>query len=111
MQRYGSSTGNGAGWPTFRADSVGNVQRLFVHSRNWSLVIVSSRPFFCRLYTPFEKTRIYSWTSRSVGFDAEHQLPHAVETPAPEALFQITSPRIRNPISFIRPMIWLWYGM
>lgn len=47
MQRYGSSTGKGAGWPTLRADSVGKVQRLFVHSRNSSRVIVSSfSPFF-----------------------------------------------------------------
>src|SRR5258706_8003186 len=106
MQRYGSSIGKGAGCPIFFADSVGKSQTDLVNSRNSSFVIVSflasdlSRPKF-----PLENTRIYSCTSRSVGLEADCHDPQAVELLALAALFQITSPRIRNPNPVISSII------
>src|SRR5579863_2466461 len=79
MQRYGSSSGNGAGCPTFRAGSASNLQTLFVNSRNSSLVIVLGLPSLSRENDNLEKTRIYSCVSLSVGLLAERQLPQAVE--------------------------------
>ena len=44
---------------------------------------------------------MYSWTSRSVGFLAERQLPQAVDGLPLAALFQMISPRIRKPSSIM----------
>src|SRR3972149_7571852 len=94
--------GNGAGCPTFLADSGFIVHTDFVHSMNCSLEIVFSLPAgFLRLKEPFEKTMMYSCTSRKMGFDADCQLPQAMDTPAPAPLFQTISPRIWKPISII----------
>src|SRR6185295_20402107 len=97
MHRLGSSIGNGAGCPTRVADSAGNSQTLFVYERNSCLLIV-----FCpagRENEPFENTRRYSCVSRRDGFEADCQLPQAVDPPALDPLFQITSPLIRKPTS------------
>src|SRR3972149_6511773 len=100
MQRYGSSTGNGAGCPIFLADSEANAQTDFVYSKNCSFSIVFLRPStFSRRKFPFEKTNIYSWVSRKVGFDADCHEPHAVELLALAALSQMISPRMRKPRS------------
>src|SRR4030042_4169657 len=100
MRRWGSSTGKGAGWPTLRADPAGKVQTLLVNSKD------SSREMeprllagFFRLKEPLEKIRMYSCTSRSVGLAGERHEPQAVEGEALAALFQMTSPRMRNPVS------------
>src|ERR1051326_196068 len=100
MHRYGSSNGNGAGWPILFADSAGKSHILFVNARNSSLVIVSSLVRSLEK-EPFENTRMYSWTSRNVGFVADCQLPQAVEVPELADLFQIISPRIKKPSSDI----------
>src|SRR5689334_17051475 len=110
MQRYGSSEGNGAGWPIFFADSVAKSQTDLVNSRNSSFVIVSflsSRPGsgLSRPKLPLENTRMYSCTSRSVGLEADCHEPHAVELLALAALFQMTSPRIRKPSAFMSSMM------
>src|SRR6266498_3498654 len=98
----GSSIGNGAGCPTFLADSDGNSQTDFVNSRNCSFEMVLTRPsILSRRKLPFEKTRIYSCVSRSVGLVADCQLPHAVDVLAEEALSQMISPRIKKPSSAI----------
>src|SRR5688572_12375172 len=99
MHRYGSSTGNGAGCPILVADSAGNSQTLFVYARNSSLLIVLCPPPAARENEPFENTRMYSCVSRRDGFEADSQLPHAVDAPALEPLFQIISPLIKNPMS------------
>lgn len=97
MHRYGNSIGKGAGCPILCADSGRNLQMLFVYSRNSSFVIVLLLPLFSLLNFPFEKISMYSCVSLSVGLDGEHQLPQAVDEPAPAPLSQITSPLIRNP--------------
>src|SRR6185295_5841142 len=80
IKRYGSSTGNGAGCPTLRADSDGNPQTDLVNSRNSSFEIVLRRPsIFSRRYVPFENTRMYSCVSRRVGLVADCHEPQAVE--------------------------------
>src|SRR5919106_1583168 len=89
MQRYGSSIGKGAGWPTRVADSAGKSQVLFVKVRNSPFVIVFSLLCGLREKLPLEKISTYSCTSLNVGLDADCQLPHAVETPELAALFQI----------------------
>src|SRR5512146_3462832 len=103
IKRYGSSTGNGAGCPTLRADSAEKSQTDFVYSRNCSLEIVLLRAtspasgLACpRWNEPLEKTRMYSWISRRVGFAADCQEPHAVEALAEAPLSQMISPRIRK---------------
>src|SRR3990172_11238524 len=94
--------GNGAGCPTFLADSGFIAQTDFVHSMNCSLEIVSSlSAVFLRMKAPFEKTMMYSCTSRKTGFEADCQLPQAMDTPAPAPLSQTISPRIWKPISII----------
>ncbi len=99
MHLYGNSTGNGAGWPIFLADTAGKVQTLLVNSKNSSLEIVLSLFLgFSLLNVSLEKTRMYSWMSHKVGFLADSQLPHAVEGLALASLFQIISPLIRKPI-------------
>src|SRR6185436_5720513 len=100
ISRCGNSTGNGAGCPTFRADSVVNSQTDLVNSENSSLVIVLSRPStLLRRKLPFENTRIYSCVSRRVGLVADCQEPQAVEVLAEAALLQMISPRLNNPRS------------
>src|SRR5574342_946351 len=90
IRRYGSSTGNGAGCPTFLADSVVNSQTDLVNSRNCSLVIVFSRPStLSRRKLPLENTRMYSCVSRKVGLVADFQEPQAVEVLAEAALSQM----------------------
>src|SRR5215216_5037561 len=112
IKRYGRSAGNGAGCPTLRADSDGISQTDFVNSRNSSLDIVLTRPsILSRRKLPFEKTRIYSWVSRRVGFVADCQLPQAVEVLAEEALSQMISPRIKKPSSVISLAIKPFKGM
>ena len=102
ISRYGSSTGNGAGCPTFLADSGCISQTDFVHSMNCSLLIVFSLPsVFLRPNAPFENTRMYSWVSRSTGLEADWKLPQAIDTPAPAPLYQMISPRIRKPVSIM----------
>ena len=101
MSLRGSSTGNGAGWPTRLADSAANIHTLFVSSRNSSRLTVLVFPPSLLAKSPFEKRRMYSCTSLNVGFVADFQLTHAVEGPALLPLFQITSPRIANPRSSI----------
>jgi hypothetical protein len=88
------------------------VQTDFVHSMNCSRVMVSSLPLgFFREYVPFEKTRMYSWVSRSTGFAADCQLPQAIDTPAPAPLYQTISPRMKYPISIIIREMWSESGM
>ena len=76
---------------------------LFVYSKNSSFEIVFRLPFDARRNPAFENTRMYSCTSRSVGFDADRQLPHAVDTSALAGLSQVVSPRIRYPKESISP--------
>jgi hypothetical protein len=51
---------------------------------------------------PLEKQRQYSCTSRNVGLAADIHEPHAVEPDAPAALRQMTSPRMKYPMSPMR---------
>ena len=44
INRYGNSTGKGAGCPTLRADSDGNPHTDFVNSRNSPFEMVLTRP-------------------------------------------------------------------
>src|SRR4030042_5600108 len=97
MRRWGSSTGKGAGWPTFRAETAGKVQMLLVYSKNSPRLMVALRFWgFFRLKPPLEKMRMYSWISRSVGLAGDFQDPQAVEPAADAALFQMISPRMRK---------------
>ena len=94
--------GKGAGCPILRADSAGKVQTLFVNSKNSSLASVLTFPGkFFLLKASFEKTKMYSWMSLSMGLAADSQVPHAVEGLALDALFHIISPLIKKPISSI----------
>src|SRR3990167_6722958 len=99
MSLLGNSSGKGAGCPTLLADSAEKSQMLFVNSRNSSLEIVFRPEWPFRENDPFEKIRMYSWTSRRVGFEADFQLPQAVDGPALELLFKMISPRISKPKS------------
>ena len=111
MNLWGSSTGNGAGCPTLRADSAGKLQTLLVNSRNSSGDMVDSRPStFGRLKFSLENTRMYSWMSLSVGLAADIQLPHAVEGLALAALSQMISPRMRKPRSSKSSIMKAWSG-
>ena len=76
------------------AEAAEKVQTLFVHSKKSSLRMEFGLPLRFRENVSLEKTRIYSWTSRSTGFAADIQLPHAVDEPALEPLSQMSSPRI-----------------
>ena len=92
MRRWGSSTGNGAGCPTRRADSVGSSHTSVVASMNSSLVSVLSagRP---RSKRPLLATITRSERSRNTGLDGWRNEPQANEPAAPRALIQTTSPR------------------
>ena len=96
MKRRGSATGNGAGWPTRRADSAGMSQTESVAARNSSRPMVE-RPRRTRSMRPFEKHRQYSCTSRNVGLAADCHEPHAHEPLAPSAFRHTTSPRMKKP--------------
>lgn len=64
--------GNGAGCPTFVADSGAKFQTLLVNSINSPLEMVSSRPsFFLLSNVPLEKTSMYSCVSLSIGLTAD----------------------------------------
>ena len=78
MNRLGSSTGKGAGWPTERADSGWMSHTDSVDSKKASRSIVFL-PLRTRWKRPFEKQRQYSWTSRKIGLLADSHEPHAVE--------------------------------
>src|SRR5271157_1135878 len=112
IKRYGNSIGNGAGCPIFLADRAAKLQTDLVNSRNSSLEMVSDFPTsLSRRKFPFEKTKIYSWISRSVGFDADCHEPHAVDELAEAPLSQMISPRIKKPISFMSWIINACRGM
>ncbi len=98
MTRLASSSGNGAGWPTFFADSDGTCQMDKVDSMNssadksdWPL---SGREKYC-----FAKTSRYSCKSLSRGDFALLQLPQAQFPLAPFPFCQMISPIGRNPIA------------
>src|SRR4030042_6343828 len=112
MRRWGSSTGKGAGCPTLRADTAGKVQTLLVNSKK-SAREMGPRLLagFFRGKVPLEKIRMYSCTSRSVGLAGERQEPQAVEGEELAALFQMTSPRMRNPTCSRPRMMKEWTGM
>src|SRR5437773_1398932 len=78
MNRFGSETGKGAGWPIFEALSGCRSHTESVASRNSSFEIVLS-PLRTRSQRPFEKQRQYSWRSRKIGFLADCHEPQAVD--------------------------------
>ena len=70
-----------------RADAAGNCQMLRVHSRKSSRLMVAWRlGSLGRRQVSLQRTRMYSWTSRSVGLVGDFQLPQAVEDAALAAL-------------------------
>src|SRR5687767_11990406 len=105
MRRRGNSMGKGAGW-LYRLlvrgfesrDSVSKRQMLRVQSTNsWLAMPLVDPEVYSSFIASFEKTRMYSCTSRRVGLDARAKLPHAVDTPADAPLSQMISPRMRKP--------------
>ncbi len=102
MQRVGSSTGKGAGWPVRFADSAGMCQTSRVQAMKSSLdmVALQGRPTSWRFLAemarskrPFEATMIRSVRSRKVGFDGFMNDPQAQLPDAPAAFDHTTTPR------------------
>jgi hypothetical protein len=106
MNRCGSSTGNGAGWPTRVALSGASSHTSRVASMNSSAVAVArwGRPAAAlsaretaRSNRPFDATTTRSVRSRSTGLAGLQNDPHAQLPPAPRALRHTTSPRSSRP--------------
>ncbi len=102
MSRWGSSTGNGAGWLTRRALSASISHTSKVAARNSSAVVLvlwgspsAARRFGVRARSnrPFDAMITRSVTSRNTGLAADRYDPQATEPTAPFAFLQITSPR------------------
>ena len=105
-KRWGSSTGNGAGWPTRVALSGASSHTSRVASMNSSAVVVArcGRPSRWRLARgtarsnrPLDATITRSVRSRSTGLAGLRNDPHAQLPPAPRALRHTTSPRSKRP--------------
>ncbi len=114
MSCSGSSTGNGAGWPTRLALSVGidHTSSVRFMKSSVSTSLTWGRPSLARWATdrarskrPLLATMTRSVMSRSTGLAALRNEPQAHDPLAPSAFCQISSPRSSRPRSCSRMRI------